>query len=94
MILRLVFFLRNLQKEIGNKFDQGYVPHCISHGGDNVLIVPSKKYMKGNIGSGEIAGHFFCKSQEDFLTMDFNFCISRLSETLFRNDEINLKNFI
>ena len=91
---RLVSFLDNIQRELGNKFDKGFVPHCIAHGGDKVLVVPSKNYIKRGIGSGEIAGHFFSKSQEDFLAADFNFCINKLSERLFSIHEIALERFL
>lgn len=91
---RIAFFLRKLGKNLGSRFERGFIPHSISHGGSNILVVPSRIYKEKSIASGEVAGHFVSKTEEEFSKADYCFCIKKLSEVLFKDSELNLESFL
>jgi len=91
---RMTMFLKNLGKVMGKNYSEGAVPHGVCGGKHGTMIVPSKIYVEKGIGSGDLAGHIVCKTEEEFLSADFNYCISKLEKVLFRKEEINLENFV
>ena len=91
---KLVYFLNNLKK-IGGDFEKRHTPHTISQGKEGLLVTVSKNYVeKESIWSGDVAGHIFFKSREKFEEANFRTCISRLSETLFNRNELNLESLL
>ena len=93
---RIVSFLRKIGEEIGDRYENGTVPHaiCQSINGESIFIVPARNYSKRGIGSGETAGHIVVKTKEDFEKADYSFCLNILNERLFRKSEINLEKFL
>jgi hypothetical protein len=91
---RIAYFLSILGKEIGRIFPNGSVPHFICQGENGILVAPAKNYLVKGPGAGDIAGHIVCKSEEEFSSADFSYCMNKLSSALFKRDEINLKKFL
>lgn len=91
---RIVAFLHSLVNSIGNSFPNGIVPHGISQGQSGILVVPSRKYVKKGIGSGDMAGHVLCRTKAEFTRADYEYCINTLGQTLFTKQDIDLTQFL
>ncbi|MDO8563639.1 MAG: DUF4922 domain-containing protein [Nanoarchaeota archaeon] len=92
---RIVSFLDKIGKRFNSQYTKGFVPHVICQGERGILVVPYKFHnFSGGIGSGDVAGHLVCKTVEDFNRADYTYCVNRLSESLFRKDEINLEKLL
>ena len=92
---RIINFLKRLHSEIGSEYNGEGVPHGLVKSSRGVLVVPAKRYVEGRgVGGGDMAGHLLCKASDEFEGADYNYCIERLSRTLFRKDEIDLESFL
>lgn len=92
---RIEYFLKKLHKNIGSNFEGRGVPHLIAQNENKLLVVPVKVYVEGKgTGAGDVAGHILARSRNEFETADWNNCIQRLGETLFKKDELNLEHIL
>lgn len=91
---RLTRFLQKIGRELGQKFENGSVPHTISQGRDGLLVAIAKNYKEKGIGSGDLAGHIIFKSKEEFEKADFRTCIKLLKERIPYQNELNLEKFL
>ena len=91
---KLVYFLRNIQEELGDRYDNLGVPHTISQGFDGILVCIGKKYLERSRGSGDVAGHLSVKTKEDFENFNYNMSIQEMDNLLFRKEDLNLERFI
>lgn len=93
---RIVSFLKKIGLEKGMRYETNAVPHsiCQSIDGKSILVVPAKNYQKKGIGSGETAGHFVVKTQEEFEKADYNFCLNILNVRLFSKKDLDLTKFL
>ena len=91
---KLVYFLRNIQEELGDRYDNLGVPHTISQGFDGILVCIGKKYLERSRGSGDVAGHLSVKPKEDFENFNYNMSIQEMDNLLFRKEDLNLERFI
>ncbi len=94
-IERIVDFLNKLHSKIGSRYSNKGVPHGLVKSIKGVLVVPAKKYVEGRgTGGGDMAGHLLCRTDEEFNSADYDYCVKRLKRTLFKKDEINLERFL
>ena len=91
---RLVFFLKQLNKKLGSNFPNKVVPHGIAEIESGILVVPVKNYQDKGIGSGDMAGHLVVKTRKDFERADYGWCITKLQERLYTQEELNLERFL
>lgn len=87
-------FLENIGRELGDKFEQGVVPHCIYQAGENVLVTPFKIFSYNGPGAGDTVGHVTVKSQQEFISATYDSLVATLDRVLFRREDIDLKSFV
>ncbi|MEK6891372.1 MAG: DUF4922 domain-containing protein [Nanoarchaeota archaeon] len=90
----LATFLNNINRELGENFPNKVVPHGLAQVEAGILVVPVKIFEKKGIGSGDMASHLVVKTREEFERADYDFCMGRLSERLYKKGEINLTKFL
>jgi len=96
---RVFNFLSRLGYELGSNYDDRSVPHGIAQGEENrgLLVVPAKNKLAPGlpgIGSGDMAGHIPVKTQEDFDATDYDACITKLNQRLYKASEMDLTKFL
>ncbi|MCD4666268.1 hypothetical protein K8R47_00470 [archaeon] len=91
---RIVSFLDKIQKEIGNNYKEGSVPHVISQGFDGIFVTVGKKHLPKCRGSADMVGHLVVKSEKDFVNMDYASCIYELDNVAFKKEDLNLGRFL
>lgn len=88
---RIKHFLAKLHDKIGHNFKDLGVPHTITQSQGRLLVVPVKVYIEGKgTGAGDVAGHLIARSEKEFIEANYDYCIKRLGNTLFRKDELDL----
>ncbi len=91
---KMLRFLKNIQEGLGHCYSKGVVPHTISEGDEGVLVTVGKKFQPKCKSSAEVAGHFIVKTQEDFLNVDFDYCMKEIDSILPKKEDLNLEGFI
>ncbi len=86
--------VRRAGNQLGNRFDNGEVPHCLVEGEKGILFAPAKVFDKKARGANDIAGIWYCKDQQELEEASFEKSMKYLFEHLFTREELDLKKFI
>ena len=92
-------FILNMQNALGR---EGYanattshaVPHTFASGKEGILIAPFKCDVGKKMGSESPTGHWCVGSKEEYDLANYDMCLARLAETMFRIEEVYLQNFL
>ena len=87
---RIELFIERLGKEYGHHFASEEVPHVLCQGEHGILLVVANRYVHRGLGSGDAAGHFVCKTREEFEKANFEYCMTRLQDQLALPKDIDL----
>ncbi|MCU0642117.1 MAG: hypothetical protein MUF61_00870 [archaeon] len=91
---RVSGLLKNMQSGIGSRYKCGFVPHVLCYASPGSMIVPLKVSQEKGMGAGDIAGHITCKTEEEFHALDYDACIRKLGEILYKKEELDMTAFL